>query len=198
MDNTTSQAVYPVLPLKHAVLFPDILMPVAVGRPQSVAAVEAAQASDNQKLIVAVQRDPDKPVASLEDLYPVATVAIVTRVLQRQGNVLQVFLQGEERVSLSLAPEGAAYLQAVATLLPKLESTSEESIALFRNIRELVGKALQQLGGVPEEMAPLLMQADNPATLAYLVAAMLNLETEEAVGLLRIASILQSSAAFRI
>jgi ATP-dependent Lon protease len=184
MNYTSSQAVYPVLPLKHAVLFPDILMPVAVGRSQSVAAVEAAQASDNQKLIVAAQRDPNKPVSSLDDLYPVGTVAIVTRVLQRQNNVLQVFLHGAERVSLSPAPEGAAYLQAAATPLPTLESESEESIALFRNIRELVGKAVQQMGGVPEEMAPLLMQAENPATLAYLVATMLNLEMEEAVNLL--------------
>jgi ATP-dependent Lon protease len=85
---------------------------------------------------------------------------------------------------LSPAPEGAAYLQAAATPLPTLESESEESIALFRNIRELVGKAVQQLGGVPEEMAPLLMQAEKPATLAYLVATMLNLEMEEAVNLL--------------
>jgi len=190
MDYTSSQAVYPVLPLKHAVLFPDILMPVAVGRPQSVAAVEAAQASDNQKLIVAVQRDVDKPVSILDDLYPMATVAIVTRVLQRQDNVLQVFLHGEERVSLSPAPDGAAYLQATATPLPKLESESEESIALFRNIRELVAKAVQQLGGVPEEMAPLLMQAEKPATLAYLVATMLNLEMEEAVKLLGAESLL--------
>ncbi|MDH3601400.1 MAG: endopeptidase La [Candidatus Tectomicrobia bacterium] len=190
MDYTSSQAVYPVLPLKHAVLFPDILMPVAVGRPQSVAAVEAAQASENQKLIVAAQRDPDKPVSGLDDLYPVATVAIVTRVLQRQDNVLQVFLQGQERVSLSPAPTGDAYLQVNATPLPKLESTSEESIALFRNIRELVAKAVQQLGGVPEEMAPLLMHAEKPATLAYLVATMLNLELEEAINLLKAESLL--------
>jgi ATP-dependent Lon protease len=165
-------------------------MPVAVGRPQSVAAVEAAQASDNQKLIVAVQRDADKTVASLDDLYPVATVAIVTRVLQRQDHVLQVFLHGEERVSLTPVPGGGAYLQAVATPLPKLESESEEAIALFRNIRELVAKAVQQLGGVPEEMAPLLMQAEKPATLAYLVATMLNLETEQAVDLLGAESLL--------
>jgi ATP-dependent Lon protease len=190
MDYTSSQAVYPVLPLKHAVLFPDILMPVAVGRPQSVAAVEAAQASDNQKLIVAVQRDADKPVSSLGELYPVATVAIVTRVLQRQDHVLQVFLHGQERVSLSPVPGGGAYLQAIATPLPKLESDSEESIALFRNIRELVAKAVQQLGGMPEEMAPLLMQSEKPATLAYLVATMLNLETEEAVNLLGAESLL--------
>jgi ATP-dependent Lon protease len=74
--------------------------------------------------------------------------------------------------------------------LPTLESESEESIALFRNIRELVAKAVQQLGGVPEEMSPLLIQAEKPATLAYLVATMLNLETEEAVNLLGAESLL--------
>ncbi len=65
MENEILEATYPVLPLKNAVLFSEILMPVAVGRHQSIAAVEAAQASEDHKIVVVVQRDPDRRPASL-------------------------------------------------------------------------------------------------------------------------------------
>ncbi len=59
---------------------------------------------------------------------------------------------------------------------------------LLRNnsIRELVTQAVRQLGGVPDEMAALLLQTDKPATLEYLVSTLLNIETAEAAGLLAI------------
>ncbi len=49
----------PVLPLKSAVLFPYLLMPLSAGRPASIAAVEAALASESKEILVFTQRDPD-------------------------------------------------------------------------------------------------------------------------------------------
>src|SRR5919108_313397 len=100
MTQTTSFSTYPVLPLKSTVLFPHILIPVAVGRPQSVAATEAALAMEDKTLIAAVQRDPQIQSPSLADLYPTATLAVVKRVIQRQENVLQLLIQGVQRVKL--------------------------------------------------------------------------------------------------
>ena len=65
-----SHTVYPVLPLKSTVLFPHILMPVAVGRPHSVSAAEAALALEDKMLVAAVQRDPQTQAPDLPDLYP--------------------------------------------------------------------------------------------------------------------------------
>ena len=94
--------VYPVLPLKSTVLFPHILMPVAVGRPQSVAAAaEAALGSEDKMLVAAVQREPQTQAPDLPALYHTATLAVVKRVIQRQDNVLQLLLQGVERVACS-------------------------------------------------------------------------------------------------
>ena len=85
---------YPVLPLKSTVLFPHILLPVAVGRPVSVAAAEATLASEDKRLVAAVQRDPQTQAPELADLYPTATLAMVKRVIRRHENVLQLVLQG--------------------------------------------------------------------------------------------------------
>ena len=184
MTHATSQTSYPVLPLKNTILFPHILMPVAVGRPQSAAAVEAAQAAEEKKLIVAVQRDPHKQPQNVDDLYPVATIGVVTRIVQRQDNVIQVLLQGVERIRLERLSDTTPFLQAQGTPLPALHDTSDESIALVRNVRALVRRAVQDLHSLPEELATLLEQTEDPAALAYLIATMLNLETKEAMALL--------------
>jgi ATP-dependent Lon protease len=186
MTNASSTTTYPVLPLKNTVLFPGILMPVAVGRPQSVAAIEAVQATEQHKIVVAVQRDPEAIVTGAGDFYPIATLAVINRVLSRENNILQVFLQGIERVRVDAVTETTPYLAVGVTPLPSLQDTSQETVALFRNIRELVGQAIQLLGGAPQDMVAHLMQSDDPATLAYLVATMLNVKTEQAVAWLEI------------
>jgi ATP-dependent Lon protease len=149
-----------------------------------VAAVEAAQAAEEKKLIVAVQRDPHKQPQELDDLYPVATIGVVTRIVQRQDNIMHVLLQGVERIRLERLSDIPPFLQAQGTPLPALHGTSDESIALVRNVRVLVRRAVQDLHSLPEEMASLLEQTEDPAALAYLIAAMLNLETKEAIALL--------------
>jgi ATP-dependent Lon protease len=186
MEYAISPATYPVLPLKNMVLFPEILMPVAVGRRQSVAAVEAAQASEDHKIVVVVQRDPERDPESLADVHPTATLAVITRVIPTQGGSQQVFLRGVERVRVRELNRDAGHLAAVVTPLAVPKDDSDASVALFRNIRELVGQAVRQLGGVPDEMAALLMQTEKPAALAYLVVTLLNIEPAEAAGLLAI------------
>ncbi|MEE8292277.1 MAG: LON peptidase substrate-binding domain-containing protein, partial [Candidatus Tectomicrobia bacterium] len=131
-----------------------------------------------------MQRDPELQTPGVHDLYPTATLAVVTRVIQRQEGALQVLLQGVERVTLSRATESTPYLQAEVTPLPALHDASDETIALLRNIQELVRQAVQHMGPVPDDMAALLMRTQEPATVAYVVATMLNLDTKQAMALL--------------
>lgn len=184
MVATSSQRIYPVLPLKSTVLFPHILMPVAVGRPLSVAAAEAALAVEEKRLVAAVQYDPQTQTPALADLYPTATLAVVKRVIQRQGNVLQLVLQGIERVQLLHATATDPYLQVTVQSLPEPQDLSPEATALFRNIHALVRKAMKYLETIPEEMANLLINTVEPVKLAYLIATVLNIDTEQEMELL--------------
>ena len=176
--------IYPVLPLKSTVLFPHILMPVTVGRPQSVAAAEAALAMEEKMLVAAVQRDPQTQTPDLSDLYPTATLAIVKRVIQRQHNVLQLLLQGVERVELQQVIDTTPYLRVAVTPLPEPQEESPEATALFRNVQDLVRKAVKHLETIPEDMANLLINTTEPIKLAYLIAMVLNIDTEQAMQLL--------------
>lgn len=177
-------SVYPVLPLKSTVLFPYILMPVSVGRPQSVAATEAALSMEGKTLIGAVQRDPQIQTPGLSDLFPTATLAVVKRVIQRQENMLQLLIQGIERVEFIQASAISPFLQAEIRQLPEPFDTSAQTTALFRNIQALVRKAVRRLETIPEDMANLLIGTAEPVKLAYLIATVLNIDTAQEMELL--------------
>jgi ATP-dependent Lon protease len=73
-----------VLPLKLAVLYPKLLMPLIVGRPNSLAAVEAALATEGTELLLVAQKDPAVEVAGPEDLYEVGTSGVIKK-MSRQA-----------------------------------------------------------------------------------------------------------------
>jgi ATP-dependent Lon protease len=125
-------------------LFPHILMPVAVGRPHSVSAAEAALALEDKMLVAAVQRDPQTPAPDLPDLYPTATLAVIKRVIQRQDNVLQLLLQGVERVTLQQAVATTPYLRVAVASLPEPQEDSPEATALLP-VQELIRTAVKHL-----------------------------------------------------
>ena len=181
---STESPVYPVLPLKSTVLFPHILLPVAVGRPMSVSAAEATLASEDKLLVAAVQRDPQTQAPELEDLYPTATLAVVKRVIQRHENVLQLVLQGIERVELLHDVDSDDHMRVAVRPLAEPEDNSAEVTALFRNIQDLVRQAVQYLDTIPEDMANLLIKTVEPVKLAYLIATVLNIDTQQEIELL--------------
>ena len=189
MAKTPLASSYPVLPLKSTVLFPHILIPVAVGRQQSVAATEAALALEDKTIIAAVQREAQIQSPGLEDLYPTATLAVVKRVIQRQENVLQLLIQGVERVRLVQAETTTPYLHVAVSRLAEPQDDSPEVMALFRNIQALVRQAVRHLETIPEDMANLLISTAEPVKLAYLIATVLNIDTEQEMHLLEIDSL---------
>ena len=187
MTYHASSATYPVLPLKQTVLFPRILMPVVVGRPQSIAAIEAVQDLEGKQILTVVQRDPStEEISDLNELYPIATLATVVRVIQRREGLWQVLLQGSERVTLDRVVDTKPFLTIEVTPLPVAAGGTDETTALLRNVQDLTRQAIQYLGSVPEELVAMLAQTEDPSTLAYLVATMMQLETEEAIQLLEI------------
>src|SRR5579862_4900257 len=90
----------PILPIKNTVLFPNLLMPLSVGRPKSVAAIEAALANEAKEILVVTQRDSSVEVPGPTDLFPTATKAVIKR-SGRSGDKFELLVQGVERVSLS-------------------------------------------------------------------------------------------------
>ena len=192
MNTTTLAVTLPVLPIKRTVLFPGILMPVTVGREGSVAAVNAALKTEEKMILVVAQRDPTIENPGLEDLYMIGTKAIVKQVVRSEEGTIHAFVQGIERVALLKIEQADPFLLMQARRLELPTDHDREVQALQRAIQELVTDLprLIQAPGI-EEATAAFRNEENPATLAYRVASLLNLTVKEEQTLLESSSMIE-------
>jgi len=192
MNNATLSVTLPVLPIKRTVLFPGILIPVTVGRDRSVAAVNAALKTEEKTILVVAQRDPGKENPGLDDLYTIGTKAIVKQVGRSDDATIQALIQGIERVALLKVEKSEPYLLAQARRLELPTDNGREIQALQRAIQELITDLprLIQAPGI-DEATVAFRNEENPATLAYRVASLLNLTVKEEQTLLESSSTIE-------
>ncbi|HEY7129702.1 MAG TPA: endopeptidase La [Nitrospira sp.] len=192
MNSPNVSVTLPVLPIKRTVLFPGVLMPVNVGRDRSVAAVNAALKTEEKTILVVAQRDPGKENPGLDDLYTIGTKAIVKQVGRTEDGTIQAVLQGLERVALLKTEQSLPYLMVQARRLELPTDNDREVQALQRAIQELITDLprLIQAPGI-EEATAAFRNEENPATLAYRVASLLNLTVKEEQTLLESSSTIE-------
>src|ERR1700689_1949021 len=94
----TSIRTLPLLALKNSALFPGLMMPLAVGRKNSVAAVEAALATEEKELVVVAQRDAAADTPGPADVYTVGTRAVIRRHHHARPDQLEIMVLGSARV----------------------------------------------------------------------------------------------------
>jgi len=192
MNQASEAAVYPVLPLKTNLLFPYLLMPLVVGRPRSVAAVEAALASEDKSLVVVPQNDPNVDEPGPEQLLKVGTLAVIKR-MDRSGTAMQVIVQGIERVRLEVVDAEPNYLKMRAVPFPVQREDGPEVEALHREVLEIAGR-LAQLAEPQAQLAlgQVIQQVKDPLHQVYLLATMVGLDQENEKKLLQTTSLLET------
>jgi len=174
----------PVLPLKNTVLFPYLFMPLSAGRPGSVAAVEAAVATEDKNLLVVAQKDPTVDQPGPDDLYSVGTRAVI-RKLARSDSSVELLVQGLERVRILEYEQREPFLRARVVALPIPTDESTEAEALYRAILDQAAKALELMHPeTPVNIQQLAAQAQDPVRLAYLLGSMLSLDVAKEQALL--------------
>jgi len=174
----------PVLPLKNTVLFPGLFMPLSAGRPQSLAAVEAALATEEKTFIVVAQRDGTVEQPGVDDLYTVGTRAVVKK-MARSESTVELLVQGVERVALVRAEQTEPYLKLKVRSLPLPDDQGTEVEALYRAILELASRVLELAQPqTPISIEQLAAQASDPLQLAYLIGSMLSLDVKKEQDLL--------------
>jgi ATP-dependent Lon protease len=178
----------PVLPLKNLVLFPRSVMPVIVARQRSAAAIEAALASEDKTVAIFTQRDAEVDEPQPQDLYTVGTKAVIKR-MARGPQGIELILQGLDRVELLEMTQAQPFLKALVRTHPLPPENTTETEALHREILQLASR-MQDMAQpeAPVDFSKLMAQLGDPAQLAYLLASMLNLDTEKQQQLLEVAS----------
>src|SRR5256885_10898476 len=136
--------VIPVLPLQNTTLFPETMVPLSVGRPGSMAAVEAALAGEEKLLAcisVKLDGNPEKDAKSV-DIFEVGTLVMIKR-MERVEDTLHLIVQGTDRVRLLAWTQTEPFLKARVQILPELQTKNAEEVeAATRNVKSLIQQAL--------------------------------------------------------
>src|SRR5271166_187534 len=179
----------PVLPLKNTVLFPGLLMPLSVGRASSLAAVEAALATESKEIVLFSQRDSSVETPQQEDLYSIGTKAVIRKMSRPNETSFELLVLGIERVTLVKLDSSEPFLRARCLPLPAPEDKGPEIEALQSALIELAGNAFSLAQpNAPQDLGRLLTGNEDPLRLTYLLASMFSLELEKEQTLLEAGS----------
>ncbi|MDX1662905.1 MAG: endopeptidase La [Candidatus Promineifilaceae bacterium] len=163
----------PFLPLRDMVLFPQMVMPLFVGRDRSLAAVQAAVAN-GKNLIVAAQRDSDLFDPTADDIFEVGTEIAIGRTLRMPDNTTSLLAQGRRRVQLLEFVQWDPYIRVRVQPLPEPEHWELATEALMRAVLALFEKIVVLNQHLPEEALTFALNIDEPGWLADFVASTLN------------------------
>jgi ATP-dependent Lon protease len=171
----------PMLAVRDVVVFPNMVLPLFVGRETSVLAIEAALAQD-RLIFLATQKDQSVENPEAEDIYPVGTVSLILRMLKLPDGRLKILVQGKSKAMVKEYVKERPYFLVAMEVLPEttVAEISPEAEALMRNAREMSEKILTLKGIMSPDLLAILESIEDPGHLADLVAANLRLKIDEA------------------
>ena len=172
------EGVVALVPMRNVVLFPHVLIPVTVGRPKSVAAMNHALAAKTVFGIV-LQKDPKDDDPGLDGLCAIGTLASIVQHQQAEDGQIHAVCQGVQRMRIVELVEGHPFLAARIEHLEEPAAVSTQAQALAIQLRERGMEILSMLPGVPAEMAHVLQATRSPSQLADLAASLLDIEPAE-------------------
>jgi ATP-dependent Lon protease len=171
----------PLLAVRDIVVFPYMILPLFIGREQSIKAVEEALEKD-RLIFLASQKDQSLDLPTPDQIFQIGTVAMVMRVLKLPDGRVKILVQGLAKGRVT------AWLQEKPLFRVKAETIYEidagpmntEIEALMRNVREQSEKILSLKGILSSDVMAILNSVEEPGRLADLVASNLRLKLEDA------------------
>lgn len=169
----------PLLPLKEAIIFPQLVFPLTATRPTSIAAIEAAMQTEDNGLLVFMQKDSSEENPKAEDLYPIGARSVIRKVQRSEGRI-NLVVQGIERVTLVDLEQLDPYLRAKYEPLPYPVEDRIETEALRRVIMDLAVQIVET-SGMKEtlDLEQLSIHFGKPVQLAHILATILGLSAEQ-------------------
>jgi ATP-dependent Lon protease len=178
LDDVEIPKTLPVLPLKDTVVFPDSMLPLAIGQERSIQLIDDVVSGDRTVALVA-SRDRELEVPDWGDLYDVGTAAIVQRMIRVPDGTQRILVQGLKRIKLEQRVRSDPYLVGRFEPLEDVLRETRELQALTQNVRTIFARIIGLLPYLPEELAVAAANVEDPSALSHLVASTLRLKTEE-------------------
>jgi ATP-dependent Lon protease len=168
----------PLLPLRDVVVFPHMVIPLFVGRPKSIKALDVAMDSGKQILLVA-QKSAAKDDPAAEDLYSIGSVATVLQMLKLPDGTVKVLVEGARRARLSQVADEGEYLSAATLPLAGEDGEANEVEAMRRALLAQFDQYVKLNKKIPPEILTSMSGIDDGGRLADAIAAHLPLKLEQ-------------------
>jgi len=180
----------PLLPLRDVVVFPHMVIPLFVGRPKSIKALETAMEAGKSILLVA-QKSAAKDEPSTDDLYDIGCVANILQMLKLPDGTVKVLVEGTQRARIEDVDDLRNVFMARVTPLPSGEVTNHEIEAMRRAIISQFDQYVKLNKKIPPEILTSLAGIDEAGRLADTIAAHLPLKLEQKQMVLELLDIAQ-------
>jgi ATP-dependent Lon protease len=168
----------PIIPLRNFVLFPNSIMPIAVGRPRTLAAVKAIE--DTGEIIGLIpQKVPGADEPGPEDLYTMGATGRIVKALKAGDQGFHLVVQGVKRFRVVEFTQAIPFLKARVVMLEDGKADPVKTKALMMNVKKTAREVLELLPDAPAGGPQLLDGIEEPGHLADLIAANMDGTVEE-------------------
>jgi ATP-dependent Lon protease len=175
----------PILPLRGVVVYPLTAVPLTVGQPRSIQLIDDAVL--NKKVIgLVASRDPSVEEPTPDQCYSIGTAAMVQRLLRLPDGTIRLLVLGLERIRITEYTSTSPYLKAKVTPAPEIVETTVETEALRRNIGAMFGRLVELVPGIPDEIAAVALNIEDPRQLAYAIATYMRIDLQDAQEILEL------------
>ncbi|MBU1615247.1 endopeptidase La [bacterium] len=168
----------PLLPLRDIVLFPHMVIPLFVGRPMSIAALENATLN-NRLILLSAQKDPDKEDPTPETIYEVGCVAEILQLLKLPDKTIKALVEGLGRAKIKRYLEGEDFFKVEVEEVEETWNENTETEAIMRSVTSQFEDYVRLNRRLPPETIQATANIEAPGRLADIVATHLVLKLPE-------------------
>ena len=167
-----------IIPVRNTVLFPGMVLPLALGREHSIAAAQEAARSERPVGIL-LQRDPLTEVPTPDEVYTVGTVASILRYVTGADKTHHIICQGEQRFRVLEFLDGYPFPVARIEYVAEQETSTTEIDARAHRLKQQAIESLKMLPQPPAELVSAIEGITSPTAMADLVASFIDIKPEE-------------------
>ncbi len=177
-DKDLSPTRLPMLPLRDVVVFPQMVVPLFVGRERSILALDDTMA-EQKKIVLVAQRDAACDDPGPKEVYEIGTVATILQLLKLPDGTVKVLVEGSERININAIEEHNGYFMAEYSVAESEVAAESERDALVRTLVNAFEEYVGLNKKIPSEVVTTVAGIDEPGRLADTVATHMTLSLEQ-------------------
>jgi ATP-dependent Lon protease len=175
----------PILPIKEAVVYPEIVAPLVVATPRGIKLIDDAVMGDRMVVLVATKsgeiEDPGQ-----NDIHTMGTAAVIHRFMKSPDGSVRLIAQGLERIRIDNITQTEPYMRADITQLPDQDEKDLTVEALMRNTMDMFRRMVNLTSGLPEDLVNDAQNVERPKQLVYLIGWVLRFKLPDKQELLEL------------